>query len=146
MHINEDYPGFFFQVRDFSLRGRKGIIQVRHENASMQIHDAEGGQSIELKNGAAVAGRPCRIIERAQEPALLGEQHGDLFLVPKVVATGDYIDTGRKDLLGCLRCDSRSTSGILAIGDHNIDRVSRAQVWNERLNSLSSRLAYDFRD
>src|ERR1019366_7378062 len=76
-----------------------------------------------FKDGAALAGRAGRIIERAQKAFFVLEQFHDFLLVPQMVAAGDDVHARRKNFPGGLGGDAGAAGGVFAVGDDEIERV-----------------------
>ena len=62
-------------------------------------------------------------------------------LVPDVVARGHHIDAITKKLVGNVRSDTEACCGVLAIGDHNVNRLRRADVGHVVGNNSPARLS-----
>src|SRR5579859_5814518 len=63
-----------------------------------------------------------------------------------MIAAGDDVHTGRKNLFGSLRRDAGTAGGIFAVGDHEIRAVLTAHPRKQLLHRPASRFAHDIPD
>jgi hypothetical protein len=76
----------------------------------------------------------------------VGEQLGDLLLIPEMIAAGDDIDAGGKDFIGHLGCDARAPSGVFSIGDHDIDPMLESQHGDEDFHRPTTGFTHNVSD
>jgi hypothetical protein len=108
--------------------GMKRVLQRRHEGTALEIQDANERTIRAFDNCAAAPGRSWRIIEWPNKPSLGGKQFHDFFLIPKMIATRNNIDTSVKNFLSCFWRDARTSCRVLSIRDHQVNPVSLAQL------------------
>src|SRR5439155_26855750 len=121
MTVYEDELGSLPEPPDVGQRIVKWIVQRGHEGATLQIDDGDRRRNVRLKTNAALAWGSGRIIQGPNKPSLIGEQLGDFFLVPEMIAAGHDVHASREDVFGGFRSNARAAGGILAIGHHEVD-------------------------
>ncbi len=89
----------------------EGVLElVAHEDAALEIDDADFAALLCLQNQAALAGRALGVVQRPQHTRLLGKEGDDLLLIPDVVAGGDDGRPGAHEPDGDLRRDAAASS------------------------------------
>lgn len=130
----------------FLQRPGEGIFELRlHERAPLQVQHPDGKVAAR-ENPASPAGNPGGIIERAEKSWFVRQQFQDLLLVPEMVAAGDDIDAGGKNLPGGFEGNARTAGGVLPVGDDKIQAGLLAQFRQERFDRVASGLADDVAD
>ena len=66
------------------------------------------------------------------------EKIQDLLAVPDVIAAGEHFDSAGEKFLGETRRDTESRSGVLSIGDAEIDVALRKDVCQAVVNDFAA--------
>ena len=104
------------------LVGRlEGRIDGRHEELALHIADQDLALLPQVVTEPAAARRPGGIIVRAEDRSMVLEAGHHLALVPDVVAGGEHVDPQAEQVVRDLRRQAESASGVLTVGDHEID-------------------------
>ena len=99
-----------------------------------------------FKDAAAAPRHIRRIIERPEQPFFVGEQFHDFLLVPQMVAAGNDVHAGGKNVPGGHGRNTGAAGGVLAVGDDEIERVLFAKFGQEFLDRVASRPPDDVAD
>ncbi len=121
MHVNKNDFGEIAEAGNFGFCGEERIFQRRHEGPSLKVKDGDRRLAFRAPDETALADCAGWIIERTQEARLGLEQHGDFFLIPKVVASGDDIDARVEKFVGSIDSDAGAAGGVFSVGDDDID-------------------------
>ena len=130
----------------------EGVIVTRKKDAALQIHDCVGNSVARFALIEAVTRSAFRIIRRPDQASrrlavgrLLHVFH-DLALVPDMIAGGDYADPLLEEFFGDLRSDAKSSGGIFAIGNDEINVMLVDNFVQVLLNHGAARPAKDVAD
>ncbi len=75
-----------------------------------------------FEQARTLARRSRRKIDRTQNPILVVDKAENLFLIGPVIASRDHIDADLEQFIGDDTRQPEASSGVLAIGDHEIER------------------------
>lgn len=145
MHVDDDDVGDLTQLVDERPADAKRIVDRRHENASHDVEDTHG-DAIHADRRDSGAGRPRRIVCRAQDAIGPLEVLAELALVEDVVTARDDVDPAGEELLGGLRGEAEATRRILAVRDAEVDRILLPRQRDMLFERLSPRCADDVAD
>ena len=101
----------------------KGTIDAGHENAPLQIQDADAHAAGRVPDVNAGSGSRGRIVMGTKQSRLLGQIRHDGTLVPDVIAGGQQIDFALQKFVGDLGCDSETGSRVFDVGNAEINAV-----------------------
>ena len=91
----------------------------------------------------ATTGIRRRVIQRAENGQFAVEVGNDLLVCPDMIARGDHIDPGIKELACCTEGQPYPPGSILAIAHHKVNLVFITQVREDLLHRLPAGLAND---
>jgi hypothetical protein len=146
VHVDNDDARLLVQARYLRLGGGKGIVEVGHKDAALDVDHRNRAASRDLEHSGATADGARWIIERPQETRFLVQQFHDFLLVPQMIAGSHDVDAGGKDLFGGPGSDAGAAGGVLAIGNDRVEVEASAQLWDQLLNRFAARLAHDIAD
>ena len=146
MEIDEHHPGLGLHGRDFVEHDAKRIVDGRHEHTAHHVDDGDRDAVAGRDHRDAAARRAGRKIRGPDQARLLGEVRKDLFLVPRVIAAGHHVNAVREKVVGDLRRDPEPGSGILDVGDDEIDVVVRDERRQATPHELTTRTPDDVSD
>lgn len=154
VEIDEDDFGLVAEFFHFITGEEKRIFQRGlYERAPLKVEDGDPGcapcsvlRVPYVENGTALPLCSGRVIQRAQKALLACEQFHHFLLVPEMIAAGDDIHAGGKDFLGGFGRDAGAASGVLAIGNYEVQRVLGAESGQEFLDRAAPGMANDVTD
>ena len=130
----------------------KGIVVAGKKDAALQIDDGVGNSVARFALVKTMTGSAFGVIRRPDEASrrlavgrLLHVLH-DLALVPDVIAGGDDADPLLEEFFGDLRRDAKSSGGIFAIGNDEIDAMLVDNFGQVLLDHGAARPAKDVAD
>ena len=133
-------------LRELDERGAEGVVNRRHERASLQIQDGVARAVLRAADEKPAARRAIGKISGAQQARLVREEVEDFLAVPDVVAAGEDFNAGAEKLLGEARRDAEAGGGIFAVGDAQIDFALGEDVREPVVNDLAAGRADDVAD
>jgi hypothetical protein len=116
MEIDNDNPGQRPQGGQQIIHSAERAIRRPDEYAPDQIHYQNA-----FDDKVSAPGYARREVERTDDRQVSVHKIDDLTLRPDMISAGYDVDTGIKEFLSGLDCDTYTMSGVLAIGYHNID-------------------------
>jgi tRNA/tmRNA/rRNA uracil-C5-methylase (TrmA/RlmC/RlmD family) len=146
VEVNENQVGAAPETFDLGAGGDEGIVEIRHERATLEVEDGDRGLVAGLEYHAALTRRPLRIVKRAQEARLTLKQADDFLLVPEMVAGRNDVHTRAEDFARGVRRDARAAGGVLPVGDDQVRLMLTTQPGQEFLHRPASRFANDVAD
>ena len=138
VHVHEDEGRVLAKLLHLGAHADEGVVHRRHEGAALQVDDGQQASVRQAMRGAALAGRAGRVVQRAHETRLIGEQRDDFLLVPEMVAAGDDVHAAGEEVRRSFRRDAGAAGGVLAIGDDDIERVTTPQDRHQFGHGLTS--------
>lgn len=121
----------------------EGVVERRHEGASLKIEDGDRGEAVLLADGEAVPRNVGGIIQGAEESGLQGEITDDFLLIPDMIPGRDDIDAGVEEFAGNCGGNAISAGGIFSISDNEIESVAMDEFGEERFNGSAAGFADD---
>jgi hypothetical protein len=103
-------------------------VGVCHVNAALEIHHRAACAGGCLVNVNARTWAARRKVRRPQQARIAREIFVDVALVPDVIAGRHNVDPAAEKLVGNSRRDAETRRGILAVRDHNVNRLGLPDV------------------
>src|ERR1700737_1217423 len=120
MNINNDIGGLFAHFGHRCFHRTKRILQDRlHESAALDIDHTYFPLRCLQDNGPA-AGRAVWVVPRAEQPRLGIDERKNLLLIPNVVATCHYRDSGAQEIDRDSPSYPTAASSVFAIHNREI--------------------------
>ena len=128
MRINDDVRRLCANLCNCCFDGTKWVVQDRlHERASLHIDYANFSLS-SFEHDRSSARCAVGIIYRAQQTRLGVYERKNLFLIPDMIAAGNYRNTAAQELDRDFPSNTAAARGVLAVDDDEIQRVFRPQL------------------
>src|SRR5262249_3376497 len=108
--------------------GTKWVVQDRlHERASLHIDYANFSLG-SFEHDRSSARCAVGVIYRAQQTGLGVYERKDLFLIPDMIAAGNYRNTAAQELDRDFASNTAAARRVLAVHDDEIQRIFRPQL------------------
>ena len=121
------------------VNAAKWIVNViGHEDATLKVNN-QRLKIILPPQTPAPSGGACRKIRRSNQVFVLVQKRIDLFFLPDMIAGGQYVHAGGKELFGTFDIDAHSAGGIFRVGDCQVNLFTLKQRRDEVAHSTPSR-------
>ncbi len=116
MEVDDNDRGFLFESRDNLVGYPKRTIQGRHKNASRKIDNSDGALCPTCY-GKTTSRGVWRVVCRPDDPVVAVNKIINILVVPDVIAHGQYIYSGAKQIVGYIPGDAVAACGIFTVGN-----------------------------
>src|SRR6266850_6200924 len=151
MKVDED--NFGFDLLQKLVDEPERIVAGAHEYASLEIDNRVTGAillSLVHSPSRHTSRKICRTQQSPRGTVRIAVRHLEVFddfaLVPDMVSSRHDVDAKIEKFVRKRWCDAESGSGILAVGDNQIDRVLLYQPWQAVLDDGPPRAAKNVTD